>query len=77
VVHATQAQKCLNRLGDNGCSKGRVIEVTNIGTLLSDQAFTFNRLDCRNEGKSINLYFSDDTSFESFRDLEEPYQIMN
>jgi len=53
--HATQAQM-LKQFGDN-VFQGRVIEV-HIGTLLSDQAFTFTDWTAEMKGKSINLYFS-------------------
>ena len=50
------------------CSQGKVIEV-HIGTLLSDQAFTFTDW-TGNEGKSLHLYLS---ATRVSRDREESY----
>ena len=62
VVHATQAQM-LKKFGDN-VFQGRVIEV-HIGTLPSDQAFTFTDWTAEMKSKASICISQDDTLIES------------
>lgn len=62
VVHATQAQM-LKKFGDN-VFQGRIIEV-HIGTLLSDQAFTFTDWTAEMKAKASICISNDETLIES------------
>ncbi len=62
VVHATQSQM-LEKFGDN-IFQGRVIEV-HIGTLLSDQAFTFTDWTAEMKAKASICIFNDDILLKS------------
>ncbi len=64
IVHATQAQM-LNKFGDN-IFQGRVIEV-HIGTLLSDQAFTFTDWTAEMKAKASICISKDETLIESLQ----------
>lgn len=73
VVHATQAQM-LKEFGDN-VFQGRVIEV-HIGTLLSDQAFTFTDWTAEMKAKASICISEDDTLVESLDIAKGRIQIM-
>jgi aconitate hydratase 2/2-methylisocitrate dehydratase len=73
VVHATQAQM-LKQFGDN-VFQGRVIEV-HIGTLLSDQAFTFTDWTAEMKAKASICISQDDTLIESLEISKSRIQIM-
>ena len=73
VVHATQAQM-LKQFGDN-VFQGRVIEV-HIGTLLSDQAFTFTDWTAEMKAKASICISEDDTLIESLEIAKGRIQIM-
>jgi aconitate hydratase 2/2-methylisocitrate dehydratase len=73
VVHATQAQM-LKQFGDN-VFQGRVIEV-HIGTLLSDQAFTFTDWTAEMKAKASICISEDDTLVESLEIAKARIQIM-
>ena len=73
VVHATQAQM-LKEFGDN-VFQGRVIEV-HIGTLLSDQAFTFTDWTAEMKAKASICISEDDTLIESLEIAKGRIQIM-
>ncbi|MEM9744313.1 MAG: bifunctional aconitate hydratase 2/2-methylisocitrate dehydratase [Pseudomonadota bacterium] len=73
VVHATQAQM-LKEFGDN-VFQGRVIEV-HIGTLLSDQAFTFTDWTAEMKAKASICISQDDTLIESLEIAKQRIQIM-
>ncbi|GIS15121.1 MAG: hypothetical protein CM15mP117_05530 [Alphaproteobacteria bacterium] len=64
VVHATQAQM-LKKYGEN-IFQGRVIEV-HIGTLLSDQAFTFTDWTAEMKAKASICISTDKTLIESLK----------
>ena len=64
VVHATQSQM-LNQFGDN-VFQGRIIEV-HIGTLLSDQAFTFTDWTAEMKAKASICISEDSTLIESLK----------
>ncbi len=73
VVHATQAQM-LGKFGDN-VFQGRVIEV-HIGTLLSDQAFTFTDWSAEMKAKAAICISEDKTLVESLEIAKSRIQIM-
>ncbi len=73
VVHATQAQM-LKEFGDN-VFQGRVIEV-HIGTLLSDQAFTFTDWTAEMKAKASICISQDETLIESLEIAKSRIQIM-
>tara|TARA_Y200000002_G_scaffold269138_1_gene223866 strand:- start:171 stop:2963 length:2793 start_codon:yes stop_codon:yes gene_type:complete len=73
VVHATQAQM-LNQFGDN-VFQGRVIEV-HLGTLLSDQAFTFTDWTAEMKAKASICISQDDTLIKSLEVSKRRIQIM-
>ncbi len=73
VVHATQAQM-LKQFGDN-VFQGRVIEV-HIGTLLSDQAFTFTDWTAEMKAKASICISEDATLIESLNIAKSRIQIM-
>ncbi|ACT60378.1 bifunctional aconitate hydratase 2/2-methylisocitrate dehydratase [Hirschia baltica] len=73
VVHATQAQM-LAQFGDN-VFQGHVIEV-HIGTLLSDQAFTFTDWSAEMKAKASICISESDTLVESLEIAKSRIQIM-
>ena len=73
VVHATQAQM-LKKFGDN-VFQGRIIEV-HIGTLLSDQAFTFTDWTAEMKAKASICISEDATLIESLEIAKSRIQIM-
>lgn len=73
VVHATQAQM-LKQFGDN-VFQGRVIEV-HIGTLLSDQAFTFTDWTAEMKAKAAICISQDATLIESLEIAKRRIRIM-
>ena len=73
VVHATQAQM-LDQFGDN-VFQGRVIEV-HIGTLLSDQAFTFTDWTAEMKAKASICISDDQTLIQSLEISKSRIQIM-
>ena len=74
VVHATQAQMLEQFSGDN-VFQGRIIEV-HIGTLLSDQAFTFTDWTAEMKAKASICISEDDTLIESLEIAKSRIQIM-
>ncbi|MBT6325170.1 MAG: bifunctional aconitate hydratase 2/2-methylisocitrate dehydratase [Bdellovibrionales bacterium] len=73
VVHATQAQM-LKKCGDN-IFQGRIIEV-HIGTLLSDQAFTFTDWTAEMKAKASICISNNETLIESLEIAKSRIQIM-
>jgi len=73
VVHATQSQM-LKQFGDN-VFQGRVIEV-HLGTLASDQAFTFTDWTAEMKAKASICISLDDTLVESLEITRKRIQIM-
>ncbi len=73
VVHATQAQM-LKKFGEN-VFQGRIIEV-HIGTLLSDQAFTFTDWTAEMKAKASICISEDNTLIESLEIAKGRIQIM-
>ena len=73
VVHATQAQM-LKEFGDN-VFQGKIIEV-HIGTLLSDQAFTFTDWTAEMKAKASICISESDTLIESLEIAKSRIQIM-
>lgn len=73
VVHATQAQM-LKKFGEN-VFQGRVIEV-HIGTLLSDQAFTFTDWTAEMKAKASICISNSETLIESLEIAKGRIQIM-
>jgi aconitate hydratase 2/2-methylisocitrate dehydratase len=73
VVHATQAQM-LKKFGDN-IFQGRIIEV-HIGTLLSDQAFTFTDWTAEMKAKASICISNSETLIESLEIAKGRIQIM-
>ncbi|MEM7741313.1 MAG: aconitase family protein, partial [Pseudomonadota bacterium] len=73
VVHATQAQM-LKKFGDN-VFQGRIIEV-HIGTLLSDQAFTFTDWTAEMKAKASICISENETLIESLEIAKSRIQIM-
>ena len=73
VVHATQAQM-LKQFGEN-IFQGKIIEV-HIGTLLSDQAFTFTDWTAEMKAKASICISNDETLIESLEIAKNRIQIM-
>ena len=73
VVHATQAQM-LKKFGEN-VFQGRVIEV-HIGTLLSDQAFTFTDWTAEMKAKASICISNSETLIESLEIAVNRIQVM-
>ncbi|MEM6273304.1 MAG: bifunctional aconitate hydratase 2/2-methylisocitrate dehydratase [Bacteroidota bacterium] len=74
VVHATQSQM-LKQFGGENVFQGRVIEV-HIGTLPSDQAFTFTDWTAEMKAKASICISQDDTLIESLEIAKGRIQIM-
>ena len=74
VVHATQSQM-LKEFGGENVFQGRVIEV-HIGTLPSDQAFTFTDWTAEMKAKASICISQDDTLIESLEIARERIQTM-
>ena len=74
VVHATQAQM-LNKFGGENVFQGRVIEV-HIGTLPSDQAFTFTDWTAEMKAKASICISQDETLIESLEIAKARILIM-
>ncbi|MEM1349002.1 MAG: aconitase family protein, partial [Myxococcota bacterium] len=74
VVHATQAQMLKAFDGEN-VFQGRVIEV-HIGTLLSDQAFTFTDWTAEMKAKASICISESDTLIESLEIAKDRIQVM-
>lgn len=74
VVHATQAQMLDHFNGEN-VFQGRIIEV-HIGTLLSDQAFTFTDWTAEMKAKASICISEPDTLVESLEIAKHRIQIM-
>lgn len=73
IVHATQAQM-LKQFGEN-VFQGRIIEV-HIGTLLSDQAFTFTDWTAEMKAKASICISKDETLIQSLEIAKSRIQIM-
>ena len=73
VVHATQAQM-LKKFGEN-VFQGRIIEV-HLGTLLSDQAFTFTDWTAEMKAKASICISNSDTLVESLEIAKSRIEIM-
>ena len=73
VVHSTQAQM-LDQFGEN-VFQGRVIEV-HIGTLLSDQAFTFTDWTAEMKAKASICISNDETLIQSLEISKNRIQLM-
>jgi aconitate hydratase 2/2-methylisocitrate dehydratase len=74
VVHATQSQM-LKKFGGENVFQGRIIEV-HIGTLPSDQAFTFTDWTAEMKAKASICISEDDTLIESLEIAKGRIQIM-
>jgi aconitate hydratase 2/2-methylisocitrate dehydratase len=74
VVHATQAQM-LKQFGGENVFQGRIIEV-HIGTLTSDQAFTFTDWTAEMKAKASICISEDATLIESLEIAKNRIQIM-
>ncbi|GLB52230.1 aconitate hydratase [Neptunitalea chrysea] len=74
VVHATQSQM-LQEFGGENVFQGRVIEV-HIGTLPSDQAFTFTDWTAEMKAKASICISQDDTLIESLEIAKSRIEIM-
>ncbi len=74
VVHATQSQMLKKFSGEN-VFQGRIIEV-HIGTLPSDQAFTFTDWTAEMKAKASICISQDDTLIESLKIAKGRIQIM-
>ncbi len=74
VVHATQ-QQMLKQFDGENVFQGRVIEV-HIGTLTSDQAFTFTDWTAEMKAKASICISEDDTLIESLEIAKNRIQIM-
>lgn len=74
VVHATQTQMLEKFDGDN-VFQGRIIEV-HIGTLPSDQAFTFTDWTAEMKAKASICISQDDTLIESLEIAKKRIQVM-
>ena len=74
VVHATQDQM-LDKFGGENVFQGRVIEV-HIGTLPSDQAFTFTDWTAEMKAKASICISQDDTLIESLEIAKRRIEIM-
>ncbi|MEM8736740.1 MAG: aconitase family protein, partial [Planctomycetota bacterium] len=74
VVHSTQAQM-LSKFGGDNVFQGRVIEV-HIGTLASDQAFTFTDWTAEMKAKASICISQDDSLIESLEIAKSRIQMM-
>ncbi|WP_405409867.1 bifunctional aconitate hydratase 2/2-methylisocitrate dehydratase [Maribacter sp. Asnod1-A12] len=74
VVHATQEQM-LNQFDGENVFQGKIIEV-HIGTLTSDQAFTFTDWTAEMKAKASICISEDDTLIESLEISRDRIQIM-
>ncbi|MHB0756282.1 bifunctional aconitate hydratase 2/2-methylisocitrate dehydratase [Polaribacter sp. M15] len=74
VVHATQ-QQMLKQFGGENVFQGRIIEV-HIGTLTSDQAFTFTDWTAEMKAKASICISEEDTLIESLEISRDRIQIM-
>mgnify|MGYP000497973109 CR=1 FL=1 len=74
VVHATQ-QQMLKQFGGENVFQGRIIEV-HIGTLTSDQAFTFTDWTAEMKAKASICISEDDTLIQSLEIAKGRIQIM-
>ncbi|MEM9920339.1 MAG: bifunctional aconitate hydratase 2/2-methylisocitrate dehydratase [Bacteroidota bacterium] len=74
VVHATQSQM-LKKFGGENVFQGRIIEV-HIGTLPSDQAFTFTDWTAEMKAKASICISQDDTLIESLEIAKGRIQMM-
>ncbi len=74
VVHATQ-QQMLKQFGGENVFQGRIIEV-HIGTLTSDQAFTFTDWTAEMKAKASICISEDETLIESLKIAKGRIQIM-
>ncbi|GAA4274495.1 bifunctional aconitate hydratase 2/2-methylisocitrate dehydratase [Aquimarina gracilis] len=74
VVHATQ-QQMLKQFGGENVFQGRIIEV-HIGTLTSDQAFTFTDWTAEMKAKASICISEDETLIESLEIARNRIQIM-
>jgi aconitate hydratase 2/2-methylisocitrate dehydratase len=74
VVHATQ-QQMLKQFGGENVFQGRIIEV-HIGTLTSDEAFTFTDWTAEMKAKASVCISEDDTLIESLEIAKGRIQIM-
>ncbi|MFI1743049.1 bifunctional aconitate hydratase 2/2-methylisocitrate dehydratase [Thalassobellus sediminis] len=74
VVHATQ-QQMLKQFGGENVFQGRIIEV-HIGTLTSDQAFTFTDWTAEMKAKASICISEDETLIESLEISRDRIQIM-
>lgn len=74
VVHATQAQM-LAKFGGDNVFQGRIIEV-HLGTLASDQAFTFTDWTAEMKAKASICISQNDTLIESLEIAKSRIQIM-
>ena len=74
VVHATQSQM-LKQFGGENVFQGRIIEV-HIGTLTSDEAFTFTDWTAEMKAKASICISEDDTLVESLEIAKGRIQIM-
>ena len=74
VVHATQSQM-LHKFGGENVFQGRIIEV-HIGTLPSDQAFTFTDWTAEMKAKASICISEDDTLIKSLEIAKGRIQIM-
>jgi aconitate hydratase 2 / 2-methylisocitrate dehydratase len=74
VVHATQSQM-LKQFGGENVFQGKIIEV-HLGTLTSDQAFTFTDWTAEMKAKASICISQDDTLIESLEISKSRIQIM-
>ena len=74
VVHATQSQM-LDKFGGENVFQGRIIEV-HLGSLPSDQAFTFTDWTAEMKAKASICISEDDTLIESLEIAKSRIQIM-
>ncbi|MCB4809294.1 bifunctional aconitate hydratase 2/2-methylisocitrate dehydratase [Tamlana sp. 62-3] len=74
VVHATQ-QQMLKQFGGENVFQGRIIEV-HIGTLTSDQAFTFTDWTAEMKAKASICISEEETLIESLEIAKDRIQIM-
>ncbi|MEL6109644.1 MAG: aconitase family protein, partial [Planctomycetota bacterium] len=74
VVHSTQSQM-LSKFGGDNVFQGRVIEV-HLGTLASDQAFTFTDWTAEMKAKASICISQDDTLIESLEIAKSRIEVM-
>ncbi|MEO1529137.1 MAG: bifunctional aconitate hydratase 2/2-methylisocitrate dehydratase [Planctomycetota bacterium] len=74
VVHSTQAQM-LDKFGGDNVFQGRIIEV-HLGTLASDQAFTFTDWTAEMKAKASICISQDDTLIESLEIAKDRIEVM-